>query len=273
MVHFACTRLAALLGGPCYCADITMFLSPYDPIWPRHLAPPSRGVCRAHGRPPTPLYLNVFMATWHVALRQSTWFVGGRGGRTERQLLGNTAGCVVTSVSVCHCGHHDTCHRGHDMILVTVVLYTRVICHWWHSDACHCGNYMTHDTVVIMTHVIIWHDTLVIMTHVTMFIMTHDTVVIIPRVLWSLYDTWHCSHYDTCHYCQYMTHIILVIMTHVIWSLYDTWHYSQHMSYGHYMAHDSVDIIPHVIWWLYDTRYCSHYDTCHYGHYMTHVTM
>lgn len=48
MTHLMCTTLAALLGGPCYCADITMFLSPFDPIWPRHLAPPSIGVCRAH---------------------------------------------------------------------------------------------------------------------------------------------------------------------------------------------------------------------------------
>ena len=251
-------------------------MTPYDPVTSPHLpevfaertAPPpaARVTERIHGN------LTRRSEVEHL-VRRRAW----RADRiqTGRQWLGNMAGCAVTSVSVCHCGHYDTYHRGHYMILITVVIMWCIcdmsLLTFWHMslwssyDKCHRGHFMILVTVVIM-----WYRcdmsllTFWLMSLWSLYDKCHRAHYdachrghLWYTLTWSLYNTCHCSHYDICHYGHYMKHVTVAILKHVIWPLYDTWHLSlRNMS----------------LWSLYDSCHCSH-DTCHYGHYTTHVCL
>lgn len=131
MTYLMCTTLAALLGGPCYCADITMFLSPFDPIWPRHLAPPSIGVCRAHSP-----------AAWQ--LNTSLWAqVRYRVYNTRKNA--STYACSSATSSPSRCFTHLERPKGQGGLRLQ-----------WKdkrlASSCLCGNYMTHDDLSSLQH-------------------------------------------------------------------------------------------------------------------------
>jgi len=165
-------------------------MTPYDPVTSPHLPE----VFAERTAPPAPLPPVSEHIHGNLTHRSEVEHLVCRGAwRADRQLLGNMAGGAVTSVSVCHCGHYDTCHRGHCMILITVVMW--YICDmslltFWHmtlwslDDTCHCGHYD--------------------ITEVN-------------------YDTYYCGHYIihvtvvimTCHYGHYMTLVTIVIIWHM----------------------------------------------------------